>query len=372
VATNLYCEKLSLSVPRLEDVVAHDRRTKLFHLMVATLVEHGGPMTLEDIADRLLAVGVTARDGNLKLALQRAWHGREPVYRLPEGAFALDLKSHELDLILYMTGVRPPGSRPAPLSESATAVKGLFTRPKTPPKVAVLRAVPTDSRPQAASVLDPEAHSVTTLTGEAMTELPAQLNRYDFLVGLQVRPALHLLGLDPSRWELEDLGTVRKTIRINRSRRTLRVTPEMLIAASTGISRPLGEPRKIAAYLATNQRTRLVRRLESDVKALHAFYRYGVLHRWVRLRWGFLDEMLPVWWGPRGAEDLETILTRAASTGAAVELVVGSAPGWEDPWRRAQRGAVVGIGEWDVRLCWGAEEWPVDRYAIQAVRLVGA
>lgn len=371
MANNIYCEKLGVSVPRLEDIVARGKKTKLFHLMIATLMEHGCPMTLEDIAGRLLAVRATARDGNLKLALQRAWHGSEPVYKLPEGAFALDVKSRYLDLILYMTGVRPPGSRPSLLTESATAVKGIFTRTKAPPKVAVLRTVPMGSRPQAAAVLDPKAHSITTLTGEAMTELPDQLLRYDFLVGLQVRPVLHLLGLDPSRWELEDLGAVRKTVRINRSGRTLRVTPEMLIAASIGISRPLGEPRKIAAYLATNHRTRLVRRLESDVKALHAFYRYGVLHSWVRLRWGFLDEMLPVWWGPRGTEDLEAILTRAASTGTTVELVVGSAPSWENLWSRAQRGVVVGVGEWSVRLRWEAREWVVDRYAIQAVRVGG-
>ncbi len=74
------------------------------------------------------------------------------------------------------------------------------------------------------------------------------------------------------------------------------ITSELLISGSTGISRPLADPGKIAAYLAGDQQTRLRRRLESDVKSLFAFYTYGLLHRHVRLRWGFVDEHLPVDW----------------------------------------------------------------------------
>jgi hypothetical protein len=40
----------------------------------------------------------------------------------------------------------------------------------------------------------------------------------------------------------------------------------------------------------------LHRRLEADAKALLALYQYGRLHGAVRLRWGFLDEMIPAPW----------------------------------------------------------------------------
>lgn len=47
-------------------------------------------------------------------------------------------------------------------------------------------------------------------------------------------------------------------------------------------------------------RPKLERRLESDLKSLAAYYRYGILHGGVRLRWGFLDEMVPVDWSQPG------------------------------------------------------------------------
>lgn len=56
--------------------------------------------------------------------------------------------------------------------------------------------------------------------------------------------------------------------------------------STTGIGRPLGDAARMRAHLAARDQTRLRRRVEADLEALYALYRYGVLHRYVRLRWG--------------------------------------------------------------------------------------
>ena len=57
--TNRYRERAGLTVvPRVEDVLARDG-VKLFHVMVVTLLERGGPMTCEEIAGRLTDAGAT-------------------------------------------------------------------------------------------------------------------------------------------------------------------------------------------------------------------------------------------------------------------------------------------------------------------------
>lgn len=101
-------------------------------------------------------------------------------------------------------------------------------------------------------------------------------------------------------------------------------------------------------------------------------YRYGLLHGGVRLRWGFLDEVLGVDWAVPSDLQLYEILNRARQAGALVDVVVGSAPGWTDPWWRARRVEVVDIEPWVVTMGQGAEKVPIDGREIQAVRMLGA
>jgi hypothetical protein len=98
---------------------------------------------------------------------------------------------------------------------------------------------------------------------------------------------------------------------------------------------------KTRAYLREGQETKLRRRLEADAKALLAFYEYGRLHHHVRLRWGFLDESSPAPWVYRDERGLYDLMRRAHELDAPLEVVVGSPPGWEDPWARARRVRVI-------------------------------
>ncbi len=494
---NLYCERLGLSIPRLEDVVGR-KGVKLFHLMVVALLERGRPMGLADLAGRLRAAGIVAASGDLALSLKKAWHGTEPVYRHADGNFGLNLSSSALERILWTAGLRaprfaapapspvpaPPGDE-IPLSKDeldaafrdrfisgfsalrqAAAVLDALGCPATvedvdaflarltrhrealtadrvrywrsalvamdedgrltlnhaspdlgamrrairnlarPVRVqrareaqwaqiraareavlaeerrrqaseasalrrAVLRAVPVHGNPQALALLDVGAHSTRTFIGDAIAAVQDALSGFDLLVGLQIRETLRGLRLDPDRWRLVDLKPPQKSRRINRAGRTVKITLELLIWSTAGIERPLGDPDKVVGYLARGEAGKLARRLESDVKALYAFYRYGVLHRGVRLRWGFLDEILGVDWAVPGDSHLYDILNRARQVGAAVDIVVGSAPGWADPWSRARRVEVVNIEPWVVTVRQGTAKVPIDRREIQAVRMVG-
>ncbi len=494
---NLYCERLGLPIPYLDDVVGR-KGVKLFHLMVVALLESGRPIGLDDLASRLRAAGVVAGSGDLALSLKKAWHGMEPVYRDVQGHFGLNLSSAALEPILWTAGLRAPRfavpappPEPAqpgdevPLSENeldaafrdrfisgfsalrqAAAVLDALGRAMTVEEVdaflarmtrhrealtadrvrywrstlvalgeggrlilnrashdlramrravrnlarlayiqrardaqwaqiraereavlaqerrqqareaaalrrAILRAVPEPDNPQAIALLDVGGRSIRTFIGDAIAAAPEALSEFDLLAGLHIRDTLEALRLDPNRWRLADLGPPQKSRRLNRRGRTLKITPELLIWSTTGIARPLGDPDKVAQHLARGEAGKLARRLESDVKALYAFYCYGVLHRGVRLRWGFLDEVLGVDWVLSGDPHLYDILNRARQAGVPVDIVVGSAPGWADPWSRARRVEVVNIEPWVVTVRQGTEKVPIDRREIQAVRIVG-
>ncbi len=208
---------------------------------------------------------------------------------------------------------------------------------------------------------------------ENVTELPEVLRRYDVLVGIGLRDALAALQLDPTGWQLVELDPPRKTRKLNKAGRTLKITTEMLIGSSVGISHAIGDPEKTAAWLAAGDYGKVTRRLESDAKHLYAYWRYGVLHGHVRLRWGFLDEALPVDWRLPGEPGLYEILAQARKENRAVDLVLGSsAPGWGDPWSRARRLRVVDHGPWEVTVNDGRQSFYVPSGEVQAVRLAGA
>jgi hypothetical protein len=234
---------------------------------------------------------------------------------------------------------------------------------------AVLRLVPDKGMPVAAALLDVQAHTIQTFVGQELQELRAAIEVFGFVAARRVREALHAIGVsDQDRFRLVDLRPPRKTRRLNRQGRLLTITPELLITSTTGISRPLGEPSRIAAYLRRGEIGKLRRRIESDVKALYAFYNYGMLHGCVRLRWGFLDEVYPVDWAIPGDTQLYERLRAFRGTGEQVDLVWGWVPSWTDPWSRACRVRIVSLGLLHVGIESRGQRRSLWRYDIQAVR----
>jgi hypothetical protein len=235
----------------------------------------------------------------------------------------------------------------------------------------VLRVVPDRGAPAAAALLDIGQRVIRSFVGSELLELPEVLQDYDLIAALWTRETLYSLSIrDHDPWRLVDLKPPQKTRQLNRAGRKLTITPELLITGSTGISRPLGDPAKIAQYLAGDQETKLRRRLESDVKSLLAFYNYGLLHRRVRLRWGFLDEDLGVDWAQPGDPSLHGVLEERQASRQEAEIVYGSAPGWSDPWSRFVRVKILSFDFMSVRVESNERTWTIPRDEIQAIRVV--
>jgi hypothetical protein len=460
-----YATRLGIPRPRIEDLVGRPG-VKLFHLMVVALIERSGPMRLDEIARRLEEAGLARPHPDLERSLLKAWHGLPPVHRDPAGRFSLDLWSDDLDLLLFMIGLRPPHVAPSPepprvepvhvpddvslsldevecafadrylagvtplrqaaavLDASSRAMKVIevetFLARLTPHRVpvtlegarywrsrlvrvdaggrlvldrqapgvaemrrairalgrraaqerareaessrlraeydarhaaeielerahaaiarrAILHAVPSPSTPAVVGLLDVATRAIETFTTRDLAALARRLGDYQVLAALQARDLLHALGVDPNRWHVSDLGPPQKTLRLDRRGRTLKITAPMLITGTTGIRRPLGDVTTMRAFLAAGDHARVRRQLERDLRSLHAFHRYGVLHRRVRLRWGFLDEGLPVAWALPGDTFIYEIVSDAIRLGHQLEIVVGAAPGWNDAWARARR-----------------------------------
>ena len=496
-SSNSYCARLDLPVPRVEEVIAEKADAKLFHLMVVALLEHGEPMSLEAIADRLQTAGVEAATGDMKTSLLKSWHGRKPVFRDDRDRFALEVSAWELRSIIFKLNLRPaerpsanwppqiePVADDVPLTEEEVraafdsasrdnlssvrriaavldvfgepmasidveaclvawksfpirvklselqrwvkscvsvlegdllqinrasphlfamrrAVRKLAERPLREAAIneqlkhrrqayevrqaerrkrdreiaerlrrAVLRVVPEKGPPAAAALLDIGTRTIRSFVGSQLLNLPAALDEYDLIAALWVRETLYALDIrDHEKWQLTDLKPSQKTRQLNRAGRKLTITPELLISGSTGISRPLADPAKIAEYLTSDQQTRLRRRLESDVKSLFAFYTYGILHRHVRLRWGFLDEHLPVDWALAGDQSLHSVLGECRESGDLVEIVFGSAPGWNEPWSRAICAKILAFDFMTVTVQ-ESEASFIPRDEIQAIRVL--
>jgi hypothetical protein len=226
------------------------------------------------------------------------------------------------------------------------------------------------TRPRAVALVDVGAHEVTSFLGDEIAPALQRLSEYDVIGAVNVRALLRELGVDPGTRRLAELGPPQKTIQLNRRGRTLTITTALLIQGSCGISRPLGDERTMREYLRSGADAKLRRRLEADAKSLYALYQYGRLHGRVRLRWGFLDEMLPAPWVHRHESTLYHLLKEAHERQLAVEVVVGSAPGWADPWARARR-AFVATNAWHSPSLLADEQgYEIPRADVQLARLL--
>ncbi len=192
-------------------------------------------------------------------------------------------------------------------------------------------------RPRAVALLDVGRHTIQTFVDDELDDLRARVAEYDIVGAEEVRGLLRVLEINAAGRRLAELGPPQKSKTLNRRGRTLKITTSLLVQGSCGIGRPFGDPKRLAAYLAKGELTKLRRRLEADLKSLYALYQYGRLHGTVRLRWGFLDERIVAPWVHRDERMYYDLKRAALDTSRELEVVVGNAPGWNDPWSRARR-----------------------------------
>ncbi|MDD9986793.1 MAG: hypothetical protein OXQ31_11015 [Spirochaetaceae bacterium] len=195
--------------------------------------------------------------------------------------------------------------------------------------------------PRALVLVDVAERALDTFVGDEIGRAMEKLAAYDLIASIGVRTLLRTLRFDPGSRRLGELGPPQKTRTLNRRGRTLKITTGLLVQGSCGISRPFGDETKMREYLAAGELPKLRRRLEADAKSLYAIYQYGRLHGTVRLRWGFLDERLPAPWVHRDEAKLHDLKAEAYERRVPLQVVVGSAPGWADPWSRLRLAHVV-------------------------------
>ena len=490
--SNTYCDTLGIPVPSLEEVKEH-REAKPYSLLIVALLEHGGPMTLEEVATRFEEAGV-APAGEALGSLKRCRPARSPVYR--DGDFYdLDPHDQELGLWAFRLGLKPAMVprlsvvRPAPpplagpevplsgeelaevfkneylgsnwsaqrlaitildvhgspmaagavveelnrlttehiLRESSAehwgrtspvrqregvwhldllhpavtsarkavrdrieALRRMQKSRQDPAVTAanikndkrrreanaaklaqlhrVLLHVFPDKAPEVAVLVDVNNHELETFQREDFSNLRARLEDVDVIGAVNVRAVLRALDFDPGPRRLAELGPPQKTRQLNRAGRTLKITLKLLVQGSCGISRPFAEAKQLRGYLKKGETTKLRRRLEADAKSLFALHQYGRLHGAVRLRWGYLDEMLPAPWLHRDEPTLYNLIRDAHEQEHDIELVAGSAPGWSDPWSRARRCLVEKVSDYDFVLV-DETGWKVDEQEVQLARL---
>ena len=118
---NQYCEKLGINVPVLENLKGH-LQANTYSLLIAALLERGGPMTLMEVANRFAAAGIAPVDSAFS-SLQRCRPARAPVFR--DGKYyTLDLQDDELDFWAFRLGLRPPKIEPAKIKKPVVSLPG--------------------------------------------------------------------------------------------------------------------------------------------------------------------------------------------------------------------------------------------------------
>ena len=227
-------------------------------------------------------------------------------------------------------------------------------------------------KPEALVLVDVAERDLDTFVGDEIASAVEKLAAYDSIAAIDVRTLLRTLRFEPGDRRLGELGPPQKTKTINMRGRTLKITTSLLVQGSCGISRPFGDAKKMRENLAGGKLTKLRRRLEADAKSLYAIYQYGRLHGSVRLRWGFLDEHLPAPWVHRDEVTLYNLMDQAYQRRVPLEIVVGSAPGWVDPWSRLQLAHVE--KEQDGWRSWLVDDegYVIQEDEIQLARLSGS
>ena len=198
---------------------------------------------------------------------------------------------------------------------------------------ALVHAVRIDDRVVAVTLLDAIERTATTLVGDAeLARLAQRLRGYDVLVGLDICGVLAALGqLNAPPARVVDLASVPRTLRVRG--RVVKVSAADWIRGSIGVPNGL-DPARRARDVASGDRARVVSGLEREAKLLFAFYRYGVVHRSVRLRADGFEHVVLVDWAEPGDASLVAYLEEIKAGGGPVEIALPPLPPFETPWSR--------------------------------------
>lgn len=345
-------------------------------IAICVLDAHGGAMRPEDVLAFAHSRGQQSR---LEVHSHRYWRRGAAVRARDDGLWELDREHpavrsareaarERIAMVRRWADLRPDPALIAANSRHFERQRREHGERLARMRRILIHAFPA-KRPEAVALVDVGRREIATFLGDEIARVEGRLAGYDVIAAVEVRALLRALGFEPAARRLAELGPPQKTRQLNRRGRKLKITTSLLVQGSCGIGRPFGDPVLLHQYLREGEFTKLRRRLEADAKSLFALYEYGRLHGAVRLRWGFLDEVIPAPWVHPDEPTLHDLKAHAFELGAPLEVVVGSAPGWADPWSRARR-AYVRKGELRWRS-WLVDEhgYPIHDADVQLARL---
>jgi hypothetical protein len=345
-------------------------------IAVSVLDAHDEAMSPDDV---LAFVAARCQWSLLRSDSAQYWRGAAAVRVRDDGRWALDqmheaVRSARVAVRERITVVRRWAEmRPDPSLIAANQRRVERERAAHADELARMRRVLIQAspvaRPEAVVLVDVAGRTISTFIGSQTAQAIERLADYEILGAIGVREMLQRLNIEPGDRRLAELGPPQRTKQLNRRGRTLAITSTLLVQGSCGISHPFADERTLVEYLRKGEHAKLRRRLGADAKSLYALYQYGRLHGAVRLRWGFLDEMLPAPWVHRDESTLHHLMKQAYTSGVPLELVVGSAPGWADPWSRVRRAHVTTDAWGWPSILLDEEDYEIPRADVQLARL---
>jgi hypothetical protein len=310
---------------------------------VCVLDAHGAAMQPEEV---VAFVGARSRWSQLSTDSANHWHRKSAIRVLGNGSWALRpehaaVRSARQAVRERLVVVRRWAHlRPDPAVWEASRRRVERERAANAERLAAMRRVLVHAfpakKPEAIVLVDVGRREITSFVGEEITEAKKGILGYDIIAAVDVRALLRSLDLEPGERRLGELGPPQKTKQLNRRGQILGITMSLLARGSCGISRPFADEKVLRGYLRRREFSKLRRRLEADARSLFALYQYGRLHGRVRLRWGPIDEMIPAPWVHRDEASIHNLLQRAHDLGHPLEVVVGKAPEWSEPWSGAR------------------------------------
>jgi len=340
----------------------------------------GGPLSLAEISQRLVAL--SDRGGAIDERAVMLWQSDLVAVR-PDGLFHLNASSPDVPglrrAIRRMASVR--------LRQRAEANRARAWRAEHQARRieearreldearrarrALVHVVTVDGVPRAAAVIDVGAREQRLFIGDQFADLPGHLGAFDFLAGVDIRPLLRRVGLDPDRWWLAELRPTQRTLRPEDGT-SVAVSLPLVVHATTGTRKVPAEDGVWPSLLDARSTTRLAARLGQEAQALFALYEYGALHGGVRVRRRPSDRLLPVAWSLRGDPDFASVVSASVRQWVPVEMVVGPPAGLDDPWPAAITVTVVEHDRDSVFVREGEEVRALDPADIRAIRLPDA
>lgn len=327
---NEYCQRLGLSAVKVSELTI-TQRTAVRDLLLAVLLELGRPVTLVEAVTLLECYGF-GDSGQLMSSLQKARPGAAPFVR--DGEFySLDTNDRDLWYMGRRLGLKIPISRDLVNRDPNLKIGMCF--PKQEEGRCIAYVFP-ESDPKILCLIHEVRRDIRSYhLPESRADGVEALKQFSTVAGLNPKHILVSLGLDCEGFSLVDLSQHAKSKTVNKSGRKIKITTDLLITSSCGISRPFGDSKKMHEYIKNGQTLKLKARAEANAKSLFWFDHYARLHGHAFLRWGFLQENVETRFISYSNRSLRSVIISAIEQNLALEVVCGTAPGWENPWARA-------------------------------------